>query len=1427
MSGLSEYLAFLQRHHLLSDYIPPSFTTVADDEYCGNINFALLVSHLSRLSSATWFVHGPGGSGKTSLIWHLMFALLEQDIACVRISAESLRIYGTCQRFPELVEALCPLQVEEDLWSTRCKPKHGKIVLLVDGISEIEQEFYTTAQWPLILEILAGNHRFPVLATSRHFMQDLPENERDIFPLSLRPLELSQIQSYLQTRGLDADNTLYEIEAVKMEGATANPFLLSLLANFSLASQGTQDKSINWPRSRAELLGKTFERAQKTHSMKQREHIERSGLTDKALLCAMALALHVLQENTVRLVDLETLLKQVWPDEESGWMKPLVHAFLEMHLVECDDEKNGYRFVHDSLVEYGLALGAYAQQSDDPPTFACASGQFDAVLGDWVGLHPNPKTAAESVLQQCRSFECPEKLIDVAFANRGILDAETLEILWQAVGKGLLANRRIKTRVADALGTLPRRLAVEALRYKVLRPLKQANNTWMANQVEKVLLEGKLTGNRLVKLRRDAHGHLNPPRRPTAYAKASQPCPVEPDGDLADLRGQFEQLLQTPDSEIELRNVLMLAAKPGFWAAVPWLRDILLYDTYDSVRNAAVTALGWIGDRGAAPALNEMLTDSDPINRGAAATALGRIGDHGATPALGEMLKTDSDLINRGAAATALGRIGDSGAVPTLCVALKTDSDSGVRGSAAMALGQIGDRGAVPLLCEALKTDSDSAVRGSVANALGQIGDLGAVAALSEALLDKNAREDIRGSAANALGQIGDRSTVPALSEALLNKNVRDDIRRSAAVALARIGDRGAVPALCETLKMESHSYVREAVANALGQIGGRSAVSALSEVLLNTDSDSNVRDSAANALGQIGDLGAVAALSEALLDKNACKNIRHSAANALGQIGDRSAVPALSEALKTDSYFYVQSSVVLALQNIRDTKVLPLLSESLNSQKYSNKLRALLVGAYCHIDGKLEPWVLDLVKKNNNKWLRGKITELVAQYASRAEEFTWLSRQARYDWDYVCRTNAVRGLARAGQLDDEVVRYLIDPALTRHNGRRRDTDSGVCGSVAAAIVQNWASSSPPPKEHRRLVVELLADPADNHPSIIYSGLGPLDFMPLENAALVLQEMKTLLPSKAHAVFVHELERRETTLQYRRQQEAAIRQLRDNPAKMLQAFQQQAQSHLKIIPPPPKMFDCALITVTNTESKTLLDTLKARSDVSLPDHPASDFGRSYWPFTLQGNSKRPLSCLQIQPSDKGAPASQALVSVLIQHFQPRLIVMVGVCGGFPERGVRLNDVIMALQVHGYERQRLLSAGNQGQPQVYRFSAEPLNLARALYSGGLLEEALGDGKFHVKDYAAGEKVIADIDTPLRKRILNLSDDIYGVEMEGHGFSHAVWENTNLGSVKTALIKGVSDLCDGEMREDKDEKQRVAATRATQVALVLITHFLASE
>ena len=59
----------------------------------------------------------------------------------------------------------------------------------------------------------------------------------------------------------------------------------------------------------------------------------------------------------------------------------------------------------------------------------------------------------------------------------------------------------------------------------------------------------------------------------------------------------------------------------------------------------------------------------------------------------------------------------------------------------------------------------------------------------------------------------------------------------------------------------------------------------------------------------------------------------------------------------------------------------------------------------------------------------------------------------------------------------------------------------------------------------------------------------------------------------------------------------------------------------------------------------------------------------------------------------------------------------------------------------------------------------IDLANALDADGAFAGVLGGRRLHVRDYASGEKVLMDRGSELRRRILELSPDVYAFEMEG--------------------------------------------------------------
>jgi nucleoside phosphorylase len=245
---------------------------------------------------------------------------------------------------------------------------------------------------------------------------------------------------------------------------------------------------------------------------------------------------------------------------------------------------------------------------------------------------------------------------------------------------------------------------------------------------------------------------------------------------------------------------------------------------------------------------------------------------------------------------------------------------------------------------------------------------------------------------------------------------------------------------------------------------------------------------------------------------------------------------------------------------------------------------------------------------------------------------------------------------------------------------------------------------------------------------------------------------------------------------------------------------------------------CVVITVTDTEDSAFRDVLKGHKIEPPTFQKHEHLGYYYNRFFLQNQH-----CALIRPTEKGRDASRTLVNKLLR-YPPQLIIMMGICGGFNERGVKLNDVIFAHSIIDYERERLTDDKYRAgiQPQQYRTSPHLLELI-ANFKTELAQE-LKIRIHHEKILASGDKLLA-AEHELRQKILNIHSDIYGIEMEGSSFYRAV-HDAQIAHLDVTVIKAVSDFGDAQMAKGKEKKQQKAAKIAAQVTLKVIEQYFAS-
>jgi nucleoside phosphorylase len=180
--------------------------------------------------------------------------------------------------------------------------------------------------------------------------------------------------------------------------------------------------------------------------------------------------------------------------------------------------------------------------------------------------------------------------------------------------------------------------------------------------------------------------------------------------------------------------------------------------------------------------------------------------------------------------------------------------------------------------------------------------------------------------------------------------------------------------------------------------------------------------------------------------------------------------------------------------------------------------------------------------------------------------------------------------------------------------------------------------------------------------------------------------------------------------------------------------------------------------------------------------------------------------LLAQATKKGGHPASALTHDILTEFKPTLVLLIGVAGGFGQRGVKLYDLIVARNIFNYDPERIQHGPGGERPQPYRCDEQLLRLVNYLATRGQLDDVLDGAQLHQKDYASGEKVIAWRDADLRQRLPGLSCDLYGFETEEHGVMHTIWEAfKDEHFVGGSVIKCISDLGDEDMAVDKDAKQ----------------------
>lgn len=350
----------------------------------------------------------------------------------------------------------------------------------------------------------------------------------------------------------------------------------------------------------------------------------------------------------------------------------------------------------------------------------------------------------------------------------------------------------------------------------------------------------------------------------------------------------------SPDLQADIASVLGKLAHPD---SLPVLISLLNKSNAESVRMAAIEAIGRIGDTQTAAILTGLLKDPSRGIRRNAVIALQKVPTPQATTFLVPLLK-EPDNAFRCNVIKALVAGRDARCVPHITPFVYQDEDSTcptdepLHRVIAESLGELEHEAAGPALSFLLESEFDSVVLKSI-SAIRKRGLDSLAPPIADATTHRSSA--VRRLAAETLGELDYPEAVEILCQ-LVESDPSEEVCVGAVRGLGKLGDSLAVPALEKALKRESS--IRCAAVVALGEIRSPSGQAALLAML--KDIAPEVRYQAAMALAKMDAQNARQAIEQLLTDPDPL--VQTGAQKALEKLGAKDVRPPLAARLRSSA---------------------------------------------------------------------------------------------------------------------------------------------------------------------------------------------------------------------------------------------------------------------------------------------------------------------------------------------------------------------------------------------------------------------------------------------------------------------------------------------------------------------------------------------
>lgn len=222
--------------------------------------------------------------------------------------------------------------------------------------------------------------------------------------------------------------------------------------------------------------------------------------------------------------------------------------------------------------------------------------------------------------------------------------------------------------------------------------------------------------------------------------------------------------------------------------------------------------------------------------------------------------------------------------------------------------------------------------------------------------------------------------------------------------------------------------------------------------------------------------------------------------------------------------------------------------------------------------------------------------------------------------------------------------------------------------------------------------------------------------------------------------------------------------------------------------PTTVAIDFAILTAIEVERKAVCEAFGLTDDNRIRKD-----SRVYWRGKLPLKTGEAYELVVAQAPDAANIDAAILTNDLLHHWKPGAALLVGIAATADPAKVKLGDVVLGSEVYYYERGKVAPGGTKPEPKIISADATLWTNVTAVPDwDGKVSTVRPDGtevrpKVHSGVIASGEKVIADSDT--RDAIAASHRKVIAIEMEGYGFSRAVWQSFE--HVRHLDIRAISD------------------------------------